>query len=497
LQPNLRRKADGALRHESMRQLAQSRDPLYFEYLEQLYDDERDSGRRASWIRWCADYDSLDALFAMLPLVLETDIRAEGAFMEGLGHMKSKQIGSHVRRRWVEAEEPLLRKGAIRLMTAIPWPGDLGELYRMCSDPDRGVAMQALDGLARSEDPKAPGLLARFVKRDTSRRAAPIVAAALRALWTATKGSDDTVRLAMRLASEALAWQVRATAIQLLGPKNAQRARETLIAAFHDDKRQVRIAAYEAVTWLREPATVVLLIDQLDDEETYVAHFIGDDLADLTGVHLGIEAEAWRRWWQQVADHFECPAKPTAKKRAVASSGTATRYYNIPIRSDNIVFLIDLSGSMGAKVKGVTRLAAAKKELIRVLEQLTPQHHFNIIAFEDAPRPYAEDLRRATKTEIRDAIKYVKKLRVGGATNIYDSLEMAFDMDEVETVFLLTDGAPTAGAIIAKNEILEVMRRDNSYLRVRINTISIGSSGASSSFLEKLANQNWGTAAKQ
>jgi len=152
---------------------------------------------------------------------------------------------------------------------------------------------------------------------------------------------------------------------------------------------------------------------------------------------------------------------------------------------------------MGAKIKGVTKLAAAKRELVRVLEQLTPQHYFNIIAFDNAPRPYADDLCRATKPEVKDAIKYVDKLKLGGATNIYDSLELAFDMGEVESVFLLTDGAPSAGAIIDKDEILNVMRRDNSYLRVRINTISIGGSASDKTFLDKLSSQNWGTATKQ
>ena len=480
-----------------MRHLAESKHAAYFENLEQLYDDEKNGGRRSQWIRWCGAYDSLDAVFVMTPLVLD-DFSREGAFIDAISLMKSKKVGGHVRRRWVESEEPILRKAAIRLMTATPWPGDLSELYRMCRDPDQGIALAALSGLADTKQPEASRLIERFLDRDNVRRAPRVVAAALQALWLATKGADTTVKRAMAMATDALEWQLRARAISLLSEKHAAMARDVFIDAFEDTKRQVRIAAYDAMTWVREPATVELLIEQLEDEESYVAHFIGDSLADLTGVHLGINPNNWRKWWKQVQSDFKCPERRKKAKKPVPSSGTATSYYNIPIRADKIIFLIDLSGSMGGKIKGVTKLQAAKKELISVLEQLSPkQHHFNIIAFDNRPIPYAPDLQRATKAEVREAIKYVNKLKLGGATNIFDSLEMALEMADLESIFLLTDGSPTAGAIVNQNDILEVLQRDNSYLRVRINTISIGGNRGGSSFLKKLAGQNWGSATDQ
>jgi len=498
IKPHCQRKVNRTLRHKAMQHLAESKHPGYLSTLSQVYDDEGDGSRRSSWILWCGNFDNLDAVGLMMSLVIGQDTAREGPFISAIQMMKSKKVGSHVRNRWVKSDEPALRRAAVALMTETPWPGDLAELRDLCSDPDEEVALAALHGLASTNQPRASAQIARFLDRDANRRSPRVVAAAMRALWRADEGSDATVARAMEAAVDGLEWQLRATAIRLLAPKHAGRARAVFLRALDDDKRQVRIAAYEALTWVRKPETVTRLFDALEEEDDYVSHFIGDNLANLTGVHLGIDPQTWRTWWGVVESDFECPDRPSNDKRPTPASGTMTTYYNIPLRANRIAFLIDLSGSMGGKVKGVTKLKAAKTELIRVLEQLSPKHHFfNIIGFGDRPIPYAPDLQRATKTEIRAAIKYVNRLRVGGATNIYDSLEMAMDMSELESIFLLTDGAPSAGAYTRTGDILEVMRRNNSYLRIRINTISIGGGNSGESFMKRLATQNWGSSINQ
>ena len=59
------------------------------------------------------------------------------------------------------------------------------------------------------------------------------------------------MKRAMEMAVDALEWQLRATAIRLLAPKHAALAREVFVDAFRDTKRQVRIAAYDAMSWVR------------------------------------------------------------------------------------------------------------------------------------------------------------------------------------------------------------------------------------------------------
>ena len=75
-------------------------------------------------------------------------------------------------------------------------------------------------------------------------------------------------------------------------------------------------------------------------------------------------------------------------------------------------------------------------------------------------------------------------LEAGGGTNVFDALLKVLDADNVkfggrprgivDEIFVLSDGRPTAGAVSDPDEILEVVREINRYLRVRINTVYTG-----------------------
>ena len=76
-----------------------------------------------------------------------------------------------------------------------------------------------------------------------------------------------------------------------------------------------------------------------------------------------------------------------------------------------------------------------------------------------------------------------------GATNVHAALERAFADAEVDTIFLLTDGQPSAGFLVAPEAILREVRRWNVGRGVRIHTVAIG---GRSDFLERLAADSGG-----
>ena len=59
------------------------------------------------------------------------------------------------------------------------------------------------------------------------------------------------------------------------------------------------------------------------------------------------------------------------------------------------------------------------------------------------------------------------------------------------TVFVLSDGMPTSGAVKDPEQILKMVRAANRYQKVRINTVFTGV-GDGAAFLRKLAEQNDG-----
>jgi Mg-chelatase subunit ChlD len=109
---------------------------------------------------------------------------------------------------------------------------------------------------------------------------------------------------------------------------------------------------------------------------------------------------------------------------------------------------------------------------------------------------------KATKDRKAEANSFADSRVPQGATNIYDALMKAFAMagrgshDDaygvaVDTIFLLTDGQPTAGAIVQPGSILDEVRRINRLRRIKIHCIGIGDTDTS--FLRTLAAESGGT----
>jgi hypothetical protein len=101
----------------------------------------------------------------------------------------------------------------------------------------------------------------------------------------------------------------------------------------------------------------------------------------------------------------------------------------------------------------------------------------------------------------KDALAWVEGLLTGAATNIYDTLELAFQVGmpgspvksigTPDTIFFLSDGGATAGKFTEPEVILEYVRRMNKLRGVKIHCIGVGDDH-DASFLRKLAEQNSG-----
>ncbi|MEA3451734.1 MAG: VWA domain-containing protein [Bacteroidota bacterium] len=149
----------------------------------------------------------------------------------------------------------------------------------------------------------------------------------------------------------------------------------------------------------------------------------------------------------------------------------------------------------------LTKLGKSKKELIPAIRGLSEDTYFTIFVFENNVKSWRRSLVKATSANKNIAITYVNNLKSGGGTNIYGSLEKAFklagDVNNsssvlgVETIFLLSDGAPSAGKITSQNELISEIEQWNSLDRVIINTIGLDND-QDKDFLSKLATNNRG-----
>jgi len=284
-----------------------------------------------------------------------------------------------------------------------------------------------------------------------------------------------------------------------------------------------------ALGWLarsnsKEAVAKILELFRAEPPGTRLAADCGDTLRRMTNQPLDDDPEAWTTWWNNVQSTFVFPKatgpKTGGAKRPEAASGTqAPQFYGIEVRSQRVVFVIDVSGSMrdpmtGADDQGTPRIDAARRELTKIIDALQPAARFNVISFSESVVPWLDGVdesaeigtggksgarkgpatgprkkdERDEKTRARDAEKqkeaddllrkkateYVSRLNADGGTNIHDALEEAFADTSVDTIFLLSDGMPSAGREVDAAAIRRAVKGWNDTRRLKINSIALG-----------------------
>lgn len=170
-------------------------------------------------------------------------------------------------------------------------------------------------------------------------------------------------------------------------------------------------------------------------------------------------------------------------------------FYGIPITGDRIVFVVDRSSSMGIgksewdfpeydtniEPNGDTKLDAAVWQFKVALEQLPDGKYFNVIFFNqgtgstkllyDGDQMLASDLIALNAQSRGDAYGLADSLTSYGGTNLYDPLQKALSFENVDTIFLLTDGRPSLGVIDTDTFVSQIQQ--NNVENIRINTIGV------------------------
>ncbi|MBD3170716.1 MAG: VWA domain-containing protein [candidate division Zixibacteria bacterium] len=154
----------------------------------------------------------------------------------------------------------------------------------------------------------------------------------------------------------------------------------------------------------------------------------------------------------------------------------------------NVIFVLDTSGSMRGE-----KIEQAKNALKYCLRGLNRGDDFNIIAYSDAVRPYQDDLIRASRNEIEEAVEYVSSMRDNGGTNIYDALDRACrsipDDGDPTYVIFLTDGLPTVGNTDMESIIKNTTKMNEG--RARLFVFGVGYD-VNAHLLDRLAQENRG-----
>ncbi len=294
---------------------------------------------------------------------------------------------------------------------------------------------------------------------------------------------------------------------------------------------QVRSAATDSLAGIGSPLAVDPLIARMTVEAGRVRRDTYDALKRITRDDLGLNPENWAKWWRKQKERAGgVPGAPEPEKEA---SDEDKRYgvwkppvYGIPCFSDRVGYVLDMSNSMfnlfepdpeavkrlQRKYKGATKFDISREEIVQSIQRLDDRARFQVMVFSNRPRTMGNELVPAVPENEKKAEGFLRSCRsspgAGGGgnsqlTSFYDAFREVFGLpkgsippanlqETPDTMFFLTDGAPTIGEIIDADDLLAWFDGLNRYARIRVHVISYGNLGIDLTFLSGLATHNGG-----
>ncbi len=210
-----------------------------------------------------------------------------------------------------------------------------------------------------------------------------------------------------------------------------------------DSEPCVRAGAIELLARTTGRDAALALVDRLEREDRERLRWrILVHLRALSGADHGFDAAAWRAWARQ-----RDGAVTTGPERGGGPVGdTRVALAGLPLVSDRVAFLIDLSGSMwGTKVAGRTRKEIVDAELSKALLALPRSARFNVVPYASEAFAWEKRLVPAEPAQVRRAIGDFERCRRSGRGNVWAGIEAALADPDLDAIVVLTDGVPTGG----------------------------------------------------
>ena len=457
---------------------------------------------------------------------------AEGALLEA-GHLA--RTGEKLSKAITELAALLGKKAAEM------YPADRENMFRL------QIEVSDLETLRVASDTTLGKLVTTFTTGPEEGRRQLIALAKGHKEWTvraiaarvAATSPDEAA--AKGMLTEALASnqdpRVKSAALDALKKATGTGWQDLVIARIEDPDWGVQVLAVRVAGDRKLGKAIPVLIKALAKASPRVAEELGKALRDLTGQSIEPYAEPWAKWWEANRAQWGEDGRPL-QPVVSAPRQSDIDFYGLKVKSDKVLFIIDISGSMKLEKKapavptappqGATtgdapkpaeppaqkfsgpKIEIAKQELRRAVKALPKNATFNIIAFNYAVLQWQPKMLEATEANKEQAYAWIRDMAPAGSTYIDGALRLGFKMAgmgaydkaypgvAVDTIILLSDGAPTDNAVpdskdMDPKEILAHVREWNPQKRIVIHCVGIDNVVQGIEFMKKLAAENGGT----
>lgn len=224
------------------------------------------------------------------------------------------------------------------------------------------------------------------------------------------------------------------------------KSREFVVKCARSPVRSIRSQVVENVVAKPDADGLKLLVSMFESEKNRrVSWAIDGALEKLSGLRGGGKPDFWRAWVDNLGPEW----KPvTGEKSSAPRAGetTAPKIAGFPIVSSAVAILVDFSGSTWKQeADGKTRKDKLDVELQKALETFPPDSLFNVIPFTVEPLPFEKALVAATPANVQRALKFFTGNKSSGKGNVWSAIDLALEDERVDTILILSDGAPTGG----------------------------------------------------
>jgi len=227
----------------------------------------------------------------------------------------------------------------------------------------------------------------------------------------------------------------------------------------------------------------------------------------------------WQDFWNREGPTFTVKP-PTKAGEAEPKSDKYQKFFTLQVESDRVLFVVDFSGSMAEPItlksattaaragEPTTKAAIVVSELKKLIMSMPDGALINLVVFSDLVRIWRPTGARPELVKLTDEARddligsFLDSLRPSGPTNLYDAMNTALDfagrgLQEkyyaagFDTLYVISDGAPTAGPIVDKDEIRRRVREANQLRKLTIHCITLGDKN-DTDFLGLMATENGG-----
>lgn len=475
---------------------AQAGDPPDIDELEQQLRDLSDKndfyGYRSRAVKKLAEMGGEEAWTLVLGALTDIAPRVRDEAQLRLGQVSDAEIVEDLLlgKQGLRSKEPWVRLRVAEALGRAPSTVEAGPLAKALSDKDAAVRRavcwtverRAADaGSYPDGTEKLETALAKALTRDKDHLVRGAALLALEAL--APSGRE---RGALRSDDE----MVRTAAAPLAAALDD--AVEVLAGAAEDGSWRVRTSAADALADLASAqATRILVVRLAAEPELRLRWRLVEHLRRLSGLMHGLNPSPWEAWAEGLADDW-APAEEVGEEQQELGDRSVT-FAGLPILSGRVCFLVDFSGSLWMeRDDGSTRKEVVDGELRRALESLPADTLFNVIPYTDDPHPWQDELVPATKRNVGKALAWFEGCKKKGKGNVYSAFELALADPAVDTIVVLTDGAPSGGDRWNLGLMVDLLAEENRFRQVAFDAVLVDTSKALRRYWEDLARRTGG-----